>query len=75
MVSFMEKHAAECSICQNDPDVLREIAKITEHVLPESKIPKATRLKREQQEMEKQRLAAEMALENNQSSTSNDDSD
>ncbi|MEN8189533.1 MAG: hypothetical protein ABFS19_06765 [Thermodesulfobacteriota bacterium] len=47
MVSFMEKHADECEICQSDPDVLAEIAKITEMVLPESKIPKATRMKQE----------------------------
>ena len=44
MVSFMEKHAAECPVCQEDPDIQDEIAKITEIILPESKIPKAIRM-------------------------------
>lgn len=43
MISFMEKHAAECPICQEDPELPAEIAKITEMILPESKIPKAMR--------------------------------
>jgi hypothetical protein len=43
MISFMEKHAAECPVCQADPDLPGEIAKITEMILPESKIPKAMR--------------------------------
>lgn len=53
MVAFIEKHAAECAICQEDPDLQEEIEKITEMILPESKIPKAVRMKREQEEMEK----------------------
>lgn len=43
MVSFMEQHAATCDICLKDPDLKDEIAKITELILPESKIPKAVR--------------------------------
>ncbi|MGW8195164.1 MAG: hypothetical protein ACWGOX_12960 [Desulforhopalus sp.] len=43
MVSFMEKHIATCEICLQDPEVKEEVAKITEMVLPESKIPKAVR--------------------------------
>ena len=43
MVSFMEQHVATCNVCQQDPEVNEEIAKITELVLPESKIPKAVR--------------------------------
>lgn len=43
MVSFMEQHVETCDICQQDPDLKEEIAKITEMVLPESKIPKAVR--------------------------------
>ncbi len=53
MVSFIETHAEECHICQADPDLQKEIKKITELILPESKIPKAVRLKQEQEEMEK----------------------
>ena len=53
MVSFIEKHAAECDICLNDPDLQEEIEKITEMILPESKIPKAVRMQQEQEELEK----------------------
>ncbi len=45
MISFIEEHAESCDICRQDPDLQGEIAKITELVLPESKIPKAVRLK------------------------------
>jgi hypothetical protein len=43
MVSFIEQHVASCNVCQKDPDIHDEVAKITEIVLPESKIPKAVR--------------------------------
>jgi len=45
MISFIEDHAASCSICRLDPVLKEEIKKITELILPESKIPKAVRLK------------------------------
>lgn len=45
MVSFIEEHASSCDICRLDPDLKEEIARITELVLPESKIPKAVRQK------------------------------
>lgn len=47
MVAFMEQHAETCDICLQDSDLKEEIAKITELVLPESKIPKAIRQKHE----------------------------
>lgn len=47
MVAFMEKHVEECPVCQEDPDINDEIAKITEIILPESKIPKAVRMQNE----------------------------
>jgi ribosomal protein L12E/L44/L45/RPP1/RPP2 len=53
MVSFIEKHATECDICLDDPDLQEEIEKITEMILPESKIPKAVRMQQEQEEHEK----------------------
>ena len=53
MVSFIKKHAAGCDICLADPDLQEEIEKITEIVLPESKIPKAVRMQKEQEELEK----------------------
>jgi hypothetical protein len=43
MVSFMEQHATTCEVCLQDPILKEEIAKITELILPESKIPKAIR--------------------------------
>jgi hypothetical protein len=50
MISFIKEHAASCEICRLDPDLKDEIAKITELVLPESKIPKAVRLKNSEEE-------------------------
>lgn len=49
MVAFMKQHIAECEICLSDPDVKEEIEKITEIVLPESKIPKAVRIAQEKE--------------------------
>jgi hypothetical protein len=43
MVSFMEQHATTCEVCLQDQNLQEEIAKITELILPESKIPKAIR--------------------------------
>jgi hypothetical protein len=43
MVSFMEQHATTCEVCLQDQSLQEEIAKITELILPESKIPKAIR--------------------------------
>lgn len=43
MVTFMQQHTESCEVCLHDPDVLDEIGKITELILPESKIPKAIR--------------------------------
>jgi len=51
MVAFMEEHADSCEICQQDPDLRAEMAKITELVLPESKIPKAVRQQKIQVEV------------------------
>ena len=52
MISFIEKHAASCDICQSDPDLREEIGKITELILPESKIPKAIRQKNLDEDIE-----------------------
>lgn len=52
MVSFIEEHADNCEVCRRDPDLQEEIAKITELILPESKIPKAVRQKSEEDEIE-----------------------
>jgi hypothetical protein len=47
MISFIEQHVAHCGVCQVDPDIRDEIAKITEIILPEAKLPKAIRLNSE----------------------------
>ncbi len=47
MVQFIKQHAASCPVCKDDPDIQDEIEKITEIILPESKIPKAVRMKQE----------------------------
>ena len=60
MVQFIKQHVESCPICQEDPDIHDEIEKITEIVLPESKIPKAVRMK---QEMEEARNAEEEEAE------------
>ena len=47
MVDFMRKHVDECVTCLADPIVDMEINRITELVLPPSKIPKAVRKEEE----------------------------
>ncbi len=54
MVQFIKQHVAGCPICEEDHDIEGEIEKITEIILPESKIPKAVRLKQEAEEAERQ---------------------
>ncbi len=58
MVDFIEQHIVDCDICQADSDIHNELEKITEIVLPESKIPKAVRLAKE-----KENIAHEKELE------------
>ncbi len=75
MVSFIVEHAAECDICLEDPDLQEEIEKITEMILPESKIPKAVRMQQEQAELAKRTAeAAEDEEENKSSSEENQES-
>ena len=50
MVQFIKQHVAGCPICDEDPDIQDEILRITELILPDSKIPKAVRMKQEQEE-------------------------
>ncbi len=50
MISFIEQHVSQCEVCQVDPDIQDEVAKITEIVLPEAKLPKAMRLSSEHDE-------------------------
>lgn len=52
MVQFIKNHVDECDICLADPDIQDEIDKITEIILPDSKIPKAVRLQQEKDQAE-----------------------
>jgi hypothetical protein len=45
MMQFVDKHVSECEICQQDADLQQEVEKIRAFVVPESKIPKAIRIK------------------------------
>lgn len=72
MVQFIKQHVADCPICRKDPDIEGEIVRITEIILPESKIPKAVRLKQEAEEAERQELE-EADEENGDDASENDD--
>jgi hypothetical protein len=52
MIQFLKDHVATCDICLSDPEINDEIEKITELILPESKIPKAVRLQQEKENLE-----------------------
>lgn len=54
MIQFMKNHAANCDVCAGDPDLKDEINRITELILPESKIPKAVRLQQEEDSEEEE---------------------
>ncbi|PIE56017.1 MAG: hypothetical protein CSA34_06290 [Desulfobulbus propionicus] len=43
MMEFVERHIADCAVCQIDPDLSAEVDKIRKFIVPESKIPKAIR--------------------------------
>jgi hypothetical protein len=59
MVQFIKQHVDSCPTCQVDPDIEGEIERITEIILPESKIPKAVRLKQEAEEAEREQAEDE----------------
>jgi len=64
MVQFIKQHVASCPICEKDPDIQDEIGKITEIILPDSKIPKAVRMKQEQEEAARREAEAEAEADN-----------
>ena len=45
MMQFVDKHIQGCDTCREDQQLSVEIEKIREFVLPESKIPKAYRIR------------------------------
>ena len=49
MVDFMKSHIIDCDICLGDPGVDIEVDRITEIILPPSKIPKAVKREEEQE--------------------------
>jgi hypothetical protein len=60
MVQFIKQHVASCPICLEDPDIEDEIVRITEIILPDSKIPKAVRMKQEAEEAERHSAVEEV---------------
>jgi hypothetical protein len=76
MVSFMEQHAATCEVCLQDANLKEEFAKITELILPESKIPKAIRQQGSLDDDDGDSdLANDSFLENNEEVLADDDQD
>lgn len=73
MISFIKEHAASCDICLEDSDLEDEIEKITEMILPESKIPKAVRMQQEQEEMDRQAAAEDDDDEDDDEDDDDDD--
>jgi hypothetical protein len=73
MVQFIKNHVAGCEICLADPDIHQEIEKITEVILPESKIPKAVRLQQERDENEKAEYDEEETEETDDDEDETDD--
>ncbi|MFT5701041.1 MAG: hypothetical protein ACI8ZB_003929 [Desulforhopalus sp.] len=77
MVSFIEQHINSCDTCLADPELKAEVAKITELVLPESKIPKAVRqqnskLTAEDEEHDDEEVVDEVVDDDEVESTSDD---
>ncbi len=70
MISFMENHARNCAVCQDDPDIFEEIDKIREIILPESKIPKAVRM---QNDLDEEKSDDEELEDNEEELEDNDD--
>ncbi|MCI5147420.1 MAG: hypothetical protein D3923_18295 [Candidatus Electrothrix sp. AR3] len=43
MMQFVDDHVKECNVCRDDHELIYEIDKIREYVLPDSKLPRAFR--------------------------------
>ncbi len=43
MMQFVDQHIKDCAICQKDPGLPQQVEKIREHILPDSKLPRAFR--------------------------------
>ena len=74
MVSFMEQHIAECFTCLADSVVRQEVAKITELVLPASKITK-TETTETSQAHEDETATDDESTEDDDESTEDEDED
>ncbi len=75
MISFIEQHVTTCNVCQKDPDIHDEIAKITEIVLPESKIPKAIRSSQSDEDDDDDDLEDEDILDEDEDDEEDEDDD
>ncbi|MEW6220030.1 MAG: hypothetical protein AB1634_10920 [Thermodesulfobacteriota bacterium] len=63
MVEFIEKHIRSCQVCLRDPDVRLEVDRITEIVLPPSKVTKVVKKADELEEVEPEETEAAGAEE------------
>ena len=76
MITFMVLHSESCPVCQQDPDLKDEITKITEMILPESKIPKAVRQQKQEEDAAEEEEENDSATEDEEEDKiSDDDSD
>ena len=75
MVSFIEQHIDTCDTCLSDPDLKDEVAKITELILPESKIPKAVRQQNSKLKAEEEEAETEEQVEDEETDSVTDDLD
>jgi hypothetical protein len=72
MVQFIKQHVATCPVCKEDADIQDEIDKITDIILPESKIPKAIRLR---QELDNEFDEEDEVIDDDTEEVADDDSD
>jgi hypothetical protein len=75
MVSFIEQHVESCDTCLGDPDLKDEVAKITELVLPDSKIPKAVRQQNSKADTEDEEVEDEDTGDDEATDSTSDDVD
>ncbi len=75
MVQFIKQHVGTCSVCQKDPGIQDEIERITEIILPESKIPKAVRMRQEAEEAEEAEEEGEYEGDDGEEDGGDDDGD
>jgi len=54
MIDFMRNHVGDCLTCMADPLIEIEVKRVTEIVLPPTKVPKAVRKEKDQEDDEQE---------------------